>query len=66
MKAWRLHRQQPMESTSSSINDEPIRVRDKVPLKLWLAMGAGMTERAAYYGSVVMIRTCGLRFEELG
>ncbi|KAH7111224.1 oligopeptide transporter [Dactylonectria macrodidyma] len=45
-----------MESTSSSINDEPIRVRDKVPLKLWLAMGAGMTERAAHYGSIVMIQ----------
>lgn len=37
-------------------SDVPVPVRDKIPLRLWLAMAAGMMERAVYYGSMIMIR----------
>ncbi|KAJ5425381.1 hypothetical protein N7465_000451 [Penicillium sp. CMV-2018d] len=40
-----------------SDSDSPhVLIRDEVPGKLWLVMGAGMTERAAYYGTIIMIQ----------
>jgi len=48
-----------MDATSAPIPTDgikPILVRDKIPMRLWLATGAGMMERAAYYGSMIMIR----------
>jgi hypothetical protein len=47
-----------MESTPVSIFADvvPIRIRDEVPMRLWLATGAGMMERAAYYSSIIMTR----------
>lgn len=45
-----------MQSALAPVGDAPILIRDKIPLRLWLATGAGMMERAAYYGSMIMTR----------
>lgn len=53
-----------MDATSAPISTDgvkPILVRDKIPMRLWLATGAGMMERAAYYGSMIMTRQWALK-----
>ncbi|KAH7396495.1 POT family-domain-containing protein [Phaeosphaeria sp. MPI-PUGE-AT-0046c] len=38
------------------VDATPILVRDLIPMRVWVASIVGMTERAAYYSSIVMIQ----------